>query len=35
VSLDLEYVERQSIWLDIAIILRTLPCVLGDSATVR
>jgi lipopolysaccharide/colanic/teichoic acid biosynthesis glycosyltransferase len=35
VSLDLEYVERQSIWLDIAIILRTLPCVLGDSAAVR
>ena len=35
VSLDLEYVERQSVWLDLAIIARTLPCVLGDSAVVR
>jgi exopolysaccharide biosynthesis polyprenyl glycosylphosphotransferase len=35
VLLDLEYVERQSIWLDLAIIARTLPCVLGDSAVVR
>ena len=35
VSLDLEYVERQSLWLDIAIIARTLPCVLGDTAGVR
>jgi lipopolysaccharide/colanic/teichoic acid biosynthesis glycosyltransferase len=35
VSLDLEYVERQSVWLDLAIMLRTLPCVLGDSAVVR
>jgi Undecaprenyl-phosphate glucose phosphotransferase len=35
VSLDLEYVERQSIWLDLAIIARTLPCVLGDSEAVR
>ena len=35
VSLDLEYVERQSVWLDMAIILRTLPCVLGDTGTVR
>jgi len=35
VSLDLEYVERQSLWLDIAIIARTLPCVLGDTASVR
>ncbi|MFL5297713.1 MAG: exopolysaccharide biosynthesis polyprenyl glycosylphosphotransferase [Phenylobacterium sp.] len=35
VSLDLEYVERQSVWLDLAIMIRTLPCVLGDSATVR
>jgi len=35
VSLDLEYVERQSVWLDLMIIARTLPCVLGDTATVR
>jgi polysaccharide biosynthesis protein PslA len=35
VTLDLEYVERQSVWLDLAIMVRTLPCVLGDSATVR
>jgi Undecaprenyl-phosphate glucose phosphotransferase len=35
VSLDLEYVERQSVWLDLSIMARTLPCVLGDSAMVR
>jgi Undecaprenyl-phosphate glucose phosphotransferase len=35
VTLDLEYVERQSVWLDLAIMARTLPCVLGDTATVR
>ena len=35
VSLDLEYVERQSVWLDLAIMARTVPCVLGDTAVVR
>jgi Undecaprenyl-phosphate glucose phosphotransferase len=35
VWLDLEYVERQSLWLDLSIMLRTLPCVLGDSAVIR
>jgi exopolysaccharide biosynthesis polyprenyl glycosylphosphotransferase len=35
VSLDLEYVERQSIWLDLAIMARTLHCVLGDTQSVR
>ena len=35
VALDLEYVERQSFWLDVAIILRTAPCLLGDSGAVR
>ena len=35
VALDLEYVERQSIWLDLAIILKTAPCLLGDSGAVR
>jgi lipopolysaccharide/colanic/teichoic acid biosynthesis glycosyltransferase len=29
VALDLEYVERRSFWLDVAIILRTAPCLLG------
>lgn len=35
VALDLEYVERRSLWLDLAIILRTAPCLLGDSGAVR
>jgi Undecaprenyl-phosphate glucose phosphotransferase len=35
VALDLEYVERRSLWLDVAIILRTAPCLLGDSGGVR
>ncbi|MDZ4370998.1 MAG: exopolysaccharide biosynthesis polyprenyl glycosylphosphotransferase [Phenylobacterium sp.] len=35
VALDLEYVERRSFWLDISIILRTAPCLLGDSGAVR
>jgi exopolysaccharide biosynthesis polyprenyl glycosylphosphotransferase len=35
VELDLEYIERQSFWLDIWIMLRTLPCLLGDSSAVR
>jgi Undecaprenyl-phosphate glucose phosphotransferase len=35
VELDLEYIERQSFWLDLWIMLRTLPCLLGDSSAVR
>jgi Undecaprenyl-phosphate glucose phosphotransferase len=35
VALDLEYVARQSFWLDVAIILRTAPCLLGDRGAVR
>ena len=35
VALDLQYVEHQSFWLDLAIMLRTVPCLLGDSVTVR
>jgi polysaccharide biosynthesis protein PslA len=35
VALDLEYVERRSFWLDIAIIVRTAPCLLGDGGAVR
>ena len=35
VALDIEYIERQSIWFDLSIILRTLPCLLGDTDAVR
>lgn len=35
VSLDLEYVERQSFWLDVWIMLKTIPCLLGDKVAVR
>ena len=35
VALDLQYVEHQSLWLDLAIMLRTVPCLLGDSVSVR
>ncbi len=33
--LDLEYIERQSFWLDLWIMFKTLPCLLGDRAAVR
>ena len=35
VALDVEYIERQSFWLDVYILAMTLPCLLGDSQTVR
>jgi Undecaprenyl-phosphate glucose phosphotransferase len=35
VALDLEYMERQSILLDLAIILKTAPALMGDSEAVR
>jgi Undecaprenyl-phosphate glucose phosphotransferase len=35
VALDIEYIERQSFWLDIYIMLKTLPCMLGDRHAVR
>jgi Undecaprenyl-phosphate glucose phosphotransferase len=35
VALDVEYIERQSFWLDIYILARTLPCLLGDREAVR
>jgi Undecaprenyl-phosphate glucose phosphotransferase len=35
VALDVEYIERQSFWLDLYIMLMTLPCLLGDSKAVR
>lgn len=35
VTLDVEYIERQSFWLDLYIMFMTIPCLLGDSETVR
>lgn len=35
VQLDIDYVERQSFWLDLRILLITIPVLLGDRAAVR
>ncbi len=35
VAYDVEYIERQSFWLDMWIMLVTVPCLLGDSEAVR
>lgn len=35
VQLDIDYIERQSFWLDIWVILVTAPVLLGDRAAVR
>jgi polysaccharide biosynthesis protein PslA len=35
VALDIEYIERQSFWLDLYVLGMTLPCLLGDRAQVR
>jgi polysaccharide biosynthesis protein PslA len=35
VELDVDYIERQSLWLDLYILAMTLPCLLGDRAAVR
>jgi len=35
VALDIEYIERQSLMLDLTIMLRTIPCLLGDKLAVR
>jgi Undecaprenyl-phosphate glucose phosphotransferase len=35
VALDISYIERQSFWLDLYIIIMTLPCLLGDRSAVR
>jgi Undecaprenyl-phosphate glucose phosphotransferase len=35
VALDVEYIERQSLWLDLKIMLLTLPSFLGDRSAVR
>jgi Undecaprenyl-phosphate glucose phosphotransferase len=35
VSLDIDYIERQSFWLDLYIMAMTIPCLLGDRHVVR
>ena len=35
VELDVEYIDRQSFWLDLRIMLMTVPSVLGDRGSVR
>jgi len=35
VALDVEYIERQSFWLDLYVIFMTVPCLLGDRSAVR
>lgn len=35
VALDVEYIERQSFWLDLRIMLRSIPVMIGDRASVR
>ena len=35
VAYDVEYIQRQSFWLDMWIMLVTIPCLLGDSEAVR
>ena len=35
VELDIKYIERQSVWLDLYIIAMTIPCLLGDRQAVR
>ncbi len=35
VALDVEYIERQSFWLDLYIMAMTIPCLLGDSQVAR
>ncbi len=35
VALDVEYIERQSFWLDMTIMARTIPSLLGDRSAIR
>jgi Undecaprenyl-phosphate glucose phosphotransferase len=35
IGLDVEYIERHSIWFDLYIMTMTIPCLLGDAKTVR
>ncbi|MND80389.1 UDP-glucose:undecaprenyl-phosphate glucose-1-phosphate transferase [compost metagenome] len=35
IQLDIDYIERQSFWLDLWIILVTIPVLLGDRMAIR
>ena len=35
VRLDVEYIERQSFWLDLYVMAMTIPCLLGDTEVAR
>jgi lipopolysaccharide/colanic/teichoic acid biosynthesis glycosyltransferase len=35
VALDIDYIERQSFWLDLYILVMTLPTLLGDRRRIR
>ena len=35
VAYDIEYIERQNVWLDLWIMLMTVPCLLGDRLAPR
>ena len=35
VQLDVEYIERSGFFFDLMIMLKTVPCLLGDSETIR
>lgn len=35
VNFDVEYIERSNFFFDLMIMLKTLPCLLGDSETIR
>ncbi len=35
VALDVDYIERHSLWFDLYIMAMTIPCLLGDAKTVR
>jgi lipopolysaccharide/colanic/teichoic acid biosynthesis glycosyltransferase len=35
VALDVDYIDRQSFWFDVKIMLLTIPSFFGDSAVVR
>ena len=35
VELDVDYIDRQSFWLDLRIMMLTVPSVLGDRSAIR
>lgn len=35
VQYDIEYIERASVWFDLMIMIKTIPCLLGDSENIR